>query len=1322
MKKLMCAWLALMMALACVIPALGEEAPNLLLNGDFSEIEDGGPAHWRQDMWLKDGASVLALDPEGYDGEAVYVRNLQANDARYAQTVAVEPDTVYRVSAKVRASGCDSEGRAANLSVEGLNCYSESLFDTRGEWRDLTLVGLTGPEQREVTVFLRVGGYSALSTGEAWFDDVEMVRLDEVPADATVQNFFQNASAASRSAPARSDAEPTRYTETLLLFICVYAAAVLGFTRKRGRAPISSRKPVWSIALIAGLAAAFILRLAVATRIRGYNVDVNDFMLWSERMFTAGPARFYETWCDYPPGYMLLLWLVAALRRLLRLETDAAAYLALLKLIPMVCDILSALLVWHIARRRFSERAASALAMFIALDPAAIANSAAWGQIDSVLTLLVALCAVAAADGRYTAALLWFGAAMLVKPQALLFAPLGLAAIVFGLIRAGDKRAERLRAALIGVAACLGLLYAAGFIMCVGQARNAGDALARPISWLFELYSGTMQHYDYISVNTLNLHYLFHFNWARLQDHPGYAGLTWALFALSYGFAVAMMGFGSKKPRRIFLTGGALILMICTFGPMIHERYMYPALLLLAVAFACEKDRRLLIAATVVSCTLFMNQALVLQGGMTSANYGHLQEKERWLNDIVSIVNVLNALFVGWTTYDICVLNHVHAMRALPSEDAPAGVVTLNEPANWRLNLTRVDALLMAGVTLVYSAVAFVNLGVTRAPQTGWTSSAAGEAVVFDLGVSQPFRMTYYGGICANHFGVELSNDGEHWSDKVWAKYDDGEIFRWIWFQPYDNSPKPQSLLLEDTVPSEDGSAYIVYAGGGDSFPMQTARYVRITAESAGLVLFEVGFLDENSEALPVYGVDQSGQDGAAAASAALLVDEQDTVAAYPSYLNSSYFDEIYHARTAYEQLHDMNAFEWSHPPLGKAMMEIGIALFGMTPFGWRFMGTLMGVLMLPLIYLMVKQLTKDTRLSFIAMALLALDSMHFTQTRIATIDSYAVFWIMLMYLFMFRYCQMSWNRESLGRTLVPLGLCGVTMGVAWATKWIGIYASAGLAILFFWTILRRVREGVAARDGAGTARCVILTGLFCVAFFIVIPALIYYLSYYFFLRGDNLTPVKSLWDMFALKPLEAGAPLRSVFYGTPFERVFELQRSIFNYHAGLGGDTHYFRSPWYQWPVIWWPMWYYDGTSYMPPETISSISCMGNPAVWWFGLAALIFVIVRMCALRRAPKRYMMVVIAFASQFLPWVIVPRSTFIYHYFASVPSIIIASVLLLDWIREKNDTAFLLTSSILLTSALVLFAMFYPLESGLPVSYEYAQHLRWFKWYNFRLLH
>jgi len=324
---------------------------------------------------------------------------------------------------------------------------------------------------------------------------------------------------------------------------------------------------------------------------------------------------------------------------------------------------------------------------------------------------------------------------------------------------------------------------------------------------------------------------------------------------------------------------------------------------------------------------------------------------------------------------------------------------------------------------------------------------------------------------------------------------------------------------------------------------------------------------------------------------------------------------------------------------------------------------------------------------------------MHFTQTRIATIDSYAVFWIMLMYLFMIRFIQMDWKQVHLGRSFISLGLCGVTMGVAIATKWIGCYAAVGLAVLLFWKLGREIVCAEAEMRRAYLKRSLLVCA-FCVAFFVVIPVLIYYFSHFWQLRFEG---VADLGDMFSKKWIK---------------RVVELQQDMLGYHAGLGGDTHYFRSPWYQWPIIWWPMWYFSGTAYMPEGVISSISCMGNPAVWWTGLIALIFVLVMAAWKRRSPRGWLIVLIGFASQFLPWVLVPRSTFIYHYFASVPFIILLTVLALDELRKVSPKAFKWTSGALLAFALILFAAFYPLESGLPVSREYAQYLRWFKWYNF----
>ena len=1317
MKKFLCILLALLAL--CAAGALADGEENLVVNGDFSEVDASGlPTGWQREMWYTDaGVSRLYVMEDGYDGNAVAVVNADPNDARFVQTIAVEPDSCYRFSCMVYAENCGDGGYCATLSFKDTFVYSESVADTAGEWRRITVYGRTGSDQTEVTLMLRVGGYGYLNSGAAYFDDVEAVHLYSQPDNVEVYDLSTSQPSSGSADAAEDDAMPQRNTEAYLLMTALYAVLILALARRSHRLEANpagvldreGERPA-QLALWIGLTLALLLRLVLAVAVRGYNTDINCFSAWSERIYSNGIANFYapDYFCDYPPGYMLLLWPVAALRNLLNLPMQGGAHLILLKLIPILCDLLGALLIWRVARRnKLHPKLCAALALLYAFNPAVLIDAAAWGQIDSVFTLLIALCALQAADEKYFSSLLAFACAMLIKPQAMLFAPLGLFAIVINLVRKPDR--ARIRSFISGLIAALALLYGTAFAFCIGSAAGLADALVRPVTWLFELYGSTMGSYSYLTINALNLYALLGFNWTATSAQPVWTVLAWVLFGASYVYA-GFLYLKSRKPRHLLLSGGLLIVLICTFGPMIHERYIFPALLLLTLAYAFDRDKRLLASLTVTTCTAAMNELLVLQGGMGTGNYGHLQASEQWLNALLSLINVINALYLCWVCLDICVLQRVRPLST-PDQDGQHrlvervdGKATLAKPAchepkkekDHRMHLKRIDCILMIAVTLIYALAAFTNLGVTEAPQTSWVASQAGESVVFDLGQTQPFQMIYYGGICNTSFTVELSNDGEVWTEPCCALYRQGEIFRWIYYVPMDEE---LNVLYRETVPTDDGTAWITYATSDRPYPFQTARYVRITAQSAGLTLSEFGFWGKDDQLIEATIAERSGELAEFATDPKLLLDEQACVARTPSYLNSTYFDEIYHARTAYElQQGDMYIYEWTHPPLGKVLMMLGVELFGMTPFGWRFMGALMGVLMLPLMYLLAKQLTKSTKLSCIAMCLMALDSMHFTQTRIATIDSYAVFWIMLMYLFMFRYFQMDWKQVSLKRTLVPLGLCGVTMGVAIATKWIGAYAAVGLAVLFFWKLfaeLRNLRE-----DRGAWALRALYTVLFCLVFFIVLPALIYYLSYYPQLRYEGVTGIR---DMFSKARLE---------------RVLQLQESMLNYHAGLGGDTHYFRSPWYQWPVIWWPMWYYSGTAYMPEGMISSISCMGNPAVWWTGLIALISILIGAAWKRRAPRTWLLVLIGFASQFLPWVLVPRSTFIYHYFASVPFIILCTVLMLDWLRRRSPRAFQWASIVLLAAALILFVAFYPLESGLPVARSYAQYLRWFKWYNF----
>jgi dolichyl-phosphate-mannose--protein O-mannosyl transferase len=91
-----------------------------------------------------------------------------------------------------------------------------------------------------------------------------------------------------------------------------------------------------------------------------------------------------------------------------------------------------------------------------------------------------------------------------------------------------------------------------------------------------------------------------------------------------------------------------------------------------------------------------------------------------------------------------------------------------------------------------------------------------------------------------------------------------------------------------------------------------------------------------------------------------------------------------------------------------------------------------------------------STAVSVCGTILFAFDFMHFTQTRIATIDTYAVFFILLMYLFMWRFVS--------GGKLRDLALSGLFFGLGAASKWTGIYAGAGLGVIWlaYWFTKRK--------------------------------------------------------------------------------------------------------------------------------------------------------------------------------------------------------------------------------------------------------------------------
>ena len=111
----------------------------------------------------------------------------------------------------------------------------------------------------------------------------------------------------------------------------------------------------------------------------------------------------------------------------------------------------------------------------------------------------------------------------------------------------------------------------------------------------------------------------------------------------------------------------------------------------------------------------------------------------------------------------------------------------------------------------------------------------------------------------------------------------------------------------------------------------------------------------------------------------------------------------------------------------------------------------------------------------------------------------------------------------------------------------------------------------------------------------------------------------------------------------------------------------------------------------------------------------AVIFSLMR--GTRRGDKSLFVLLVGLGANYLPWVMISRCTFIYHFFASVPFILLITVYALQK-KEEEDAAFRKLKWIWMAAALLLFILFYPAISGLEVPRSYIALLEWLPGWTF----
>jgi len=392
-------------------------------------------------------------------------------------------------------------------------------------------------------------------------------------------------------------------------------------------------------------------------------------------------------------------------------------------------------------------------------------------------------------------------------------------------------------------------------------------------------------------------------------------------------------------------------------------------------------------------------------------------------------------------------------------------------------------------------------------------------------------------------------------------------------------------------------------------------------------------------------------------------LNDEPHIAVSKSYYNGMFFDEIYHGRTAYEIMRDIYpVYETTHPYLGKLLIIPGIKLFGMTPFGWRFMNVVFGAIFIIIAYFFPLQLFRKPLYGFIGAFLMTFSFMHFTESRMAMIDTFGVLFVFISYLFLYRFIikqKLSW-----------LLLSGLFFGLASAVKWSAVFASFGFILIAIYLLMTKY-----PLEKRFSGYKLLLYGLLSYGLVAIIT---YTLTFY---------------DIY----LHTGS----------FQSIIDYQVNMYNYHSNLVA-THPYSSPWWSWPFDVKPM---CASRQIADGQFSSVTIFGNPAIFWMGVVAIFYLAYK--AIKKSSLEATFILLAFIGLYTPYIFVGRLMFIYHYYYAVPFVMLAIVY-----GAKDFLTYYPKYSIILWIYLAvvagLFLEFYPVLSGYEVPKTYIDNfLIWF---------
>ena len=351
------------------------------------------------------------------------------------------------------------------------------------------------------------------------------------------------------------------------------------------------------------------------------------------------------------------------------------------------------------------------------------------------------------------------------------------------------------------------------------------------------------------------------------------------------------------------------------------------------------------------------------------------------------------------------------------------------------------------------------------------------------------------------------------------------------------------------------------------------------------------------------------------------------------------------------------------------ALTRSGIACIDWRPMlGLRAPSALMSGLAAAFVLLIAMRLSGTAAAAILAAAFAALDGFSYTLGRLASPDYAVVAFVLVSWFCLLSALHAGNTRRDARLARLWLVATGVAAGLATAAKWNGAWALGGLLLVVLWDIRAHGHDGLAGAFGRT--------------------------------RGALLLPVVVVG---AFVGIGYGAVwfVHAIAIGAPPADVLRAHLRMYRYHAYEARGFVPAESYWYQWPAGAKPILLHTE---LYAKRRAEIWIIMNPVVGYAGALALLALLWR--GIRNKSMTLVLLPIAAAFEFLPWIYVARIPFLYQYALVTPFLAVA----LAWWPQRLRTAprRAWVAAILLVAAVAGFSLLLPLIGDWRVSPAYSR--------------